>query len=272
MTILEAALDYVSKGFPVIPLCWPNPNGIGFCGCGRGHIDKSIGKVPLVEHGLKDATQTQAGVREYWTKWPKANIGIVIPPGYFVLDVDILHNGYESLEKLQEAGELTKTWLITTGSGGQHYWYKTDKEVKNTTRLAGYEGLDIRGVGGYVVAPPSLHRCGLRYEVSPVWDGEITQAPEWLINLCTAKVQMPVSTTSNGSVTEGSRNDTLTRDAGAMRRRGLSEQAIIAALLITNRDKCNPPLPDNEVEIIAKSIGRYAPEINTGKPRFTGGI
>jgi hypothetical protein len=90
-----AALDYVNNGFLVIPLCWPK--GDGACGCGRNHQAKDIGKVPLTRHGLKDATQTLQGVQDYWGRWPQANVGLAIPPGHFVLDVDIEHGGFESL-------------------------------------------------------------------------------------------------------------------------------------------------------------------------------
>jgi len=260
MAHIDYAVKYITSGFPVIPLCWPDYDGD--CACGRGHLGKSIGKVPLTDHGLKDATTTQQGVREYWGRWKQANIGIVIKEGYFVLDVDIEKGGFDSLQSLQEKiGELPKTLQITTGSGGAHFWYKTNKPIRNTARLAGYDGLDIRGQGGYVVAPSSIHRNGLPYETSPVWDGDIVMAPPELIELCW-KPTVIVSQGQNDGTTysEGQRNDALTRDAGAMRRRGLSEEAIFAALQVTNQQRCQPPLSETEVEQIAHSIGRYFPE------------
>lgn len=271
MKQIDAALSYVSKGLPVIPLCWPDSDQ---CGCGRGHTDRAIGKVPLTTNGLKDATITQQGVRVYWEKWPQANIGVVIPPGFLVVDIDVDHNGFDSLHKLQETiGELTETWMIITGSGGQHYWYKTDKPVRNTVHLAGYEGIDIRGVGGYVVAPPSLHRCGQLYEVSPIWDGEIMPAPPALIELCLAKQTTATSSAPvlEGDIVDGTRDSTLASLAGSMRRRGLPESVIYTALSETNQKLCKPPLPDNDVQRIAKSIGRYLPEAE-GKPKFRGAI
>ena len=266
----EIALKYVADGLPVLPLCWPDRNGA--CGCGRNHQDRSIGKVPLLEHGLSDAALSKSKVIEYWTRYPKANIGISIPLGLFVLDVDVEHNGFQSLARAQADldFELTATWLVTTGGGGHHYWYKTDKPIRNTTRLAGYEGLDIRGVGGYVVAPPSLHRSGYRYQVSDVWDGLITQAPAKLIALCLKPKIIGTPSQKDGTTyLEGQRNDTLTRDAGAMRRRGLSEEAIYAALQVTNQQRCSPPLSDNEVRQITQSVSRYEPK-QEGKPHFTG--
>jgi len=260
--LIDRALSYAKSRFPVFPCCYPDKDGN--CGCGRGHQEREVGKVPITRNGLNDATTHESKVKEYWSLYPQANIGIAIPPGYFVLDVDISHNGFESLEKLQnEVCELPKTLQITTGTGGAHFWYNTYREIRNTARLGGYEGLDIRGIGGYVIAPPSIHRNGLPYERSPVWSGPITLAPPELIDFCLKK---PVAQSSlgndSGELFEGERNDSLARDAGAMRRRGFSEQAILQALLITNAERCQPPLDDNEVKTIAKSINRYTPETN----------
>lgn len=258
--MLTRALNYAKSDFPVFPCCYPDSDSK--CGCGRGHQDRDVGKVPLTQNGLTDATIEQSRVIDYWTRHPQANIGIAIPPGYFVLDVDIGHNGYESLEKLQdEVGLLPKTLQIITGSGGSHFWYNTDREIRNTAKLGGYEGLDIRGLGGYVIAPPSVHKSGNIYEKSPIWSGPIVIAPDTLIELCTKKISgMATTSTSDSPLFEGERNDSMARDAGSMRRRGFSEEAILAALLITNRDKCQPPLDEDEVRNIAKSINRYQPE------------
>ncbi|MBN2074215.1 MAG: bifunctional DNA primase/polymerase [Dehalococcoidales bacterium] len=256
------AIRYAKAGFPVFPCCWPDPTKDYACGCGRGHKGRDIGKVPLTKNGLKDATTNIELIDRWWTRHPVSNVGLAIPDGYFVLDVDIEHSGYESLEKLQEITvELPKTLLITTGSGGSHYWYKTDVPIRNTARLAGLDGLDIRGIGGYVIAPPSMHRSGEQYMKSPVWPGPITKAPKELINLCTQK-QSQVQPYSNndtlkGIFTEGSRNQSLASLAGSLRAKGLPESTIEISLLEVNRTQCQPPLSDTEVKRIAQSYGRY---------------
>ncbi len=256
----KAALEYIKHGFPVIPLCWPNIDGT--CGCGHKHQDQRVGKAPLTEHGLNDKTQIQPGVKEYWEqRWPRANVGIVIPPGYFVLDVDLDHKGFESLPLLEgKVGKLPATWEITTGSGGFHLWYKTAVPIRNTVTLAGFKGIDVRGQGGYVVAPPSVHRNGRKYEVAQ--DLPIAAAPQALIDLCTKKqatAQLDRLLTESGSIAEGERNQTLASLAGSMRSRGMPESAIEAALLEVNRLQCQPPLLEIEVRKIAKSVARYAP-------------
>ena len=254
----EAALEYIAMGFPVIPLCWPAKDGS--CGCGRGHQAKEIGKVPLTEHGLKDATQTQAGVNEYWGKWPDANVAIVIPEGYFVLDVDADRGGHESLDIIQEQhGKLPATMSVITGGQGIHLWFRANG-IRNATALAGFSGLDIRGNGGYVVAPPSIHRNGNEY----AWVDRrpVAVAPEWLITLRTKKQQPSSNPYKVGQaelILEGQRNQTLASKAGTMRRAGFSSEAIFEALATLNRESCQPPLPDEEVRNIANSVGRYPP-------------
>ena len=269
--MLERAIKYAKAGFPVMPLCYPKD---GECGCGRNHQGKNIGKVPLTEHGLTDATIDLQRVKEYWEYYPLANIGVAIPDGYFVLDIDGIE-GYESLGVLQtNTGALPETLQVTTGSGGSHFWYKTKRPIRNTTKLAGYAGLDIRGVGGYVVSPPSIHKCGLLYALSPVWSGPIKEASASLVSVCTKNYSRPVYTPAaepDAPIIDGERNDRLTRDAGSMRRRGLSEEAILAALTVINQERCRPPLDEKELANIARSVNRYAPEIdnyNTTKSRY----
>lgn len=256
----QSALKIVAEGFKVIPLC--NAMADGKCGCGRGHEDKAIGKVPLTNHGLKDCTQTQLGVKEYWAKYPQANIGIVTD-GLIVLDFDAGHGGLDSKNELEaKYGLLPRTRRHRTGGGGQHWLYRAPSGVvvRNTTGLAGYQGIDTRANGGYIVAPPSLHPSGNRYEVLD--DCDITPAPEWLVTLATQRSTAPLPPPGDIGqiiIPEGQRNAHLTSLAGSMRRRGMPQSAIEAALLEVNYSQCQAPLPENEVLAIARSVSRYTP-------------
>lgn len=247
------AIRYSKTNFPVFPCCWPID---GHCACGRHHEDKNAGKVPLTPNGLKDATCNLEQINKWWTETPSANIGIAIPEGFFVLDVDIAHGGYESLDRLQaNIGELPETIQITTGSGGAHFWYKTNVPIKNTTQLAGYTGIDIRGIGGYVIAPPSFHRSGGQYIKSQIWCKKFDYAPQALIDLCTKKVYQVHDIPE--SWTEGTRNDRLASLAGTLRAKGLPQGTIESMLLEANKTQCNPSLPEREVRTIANSYARY---------------
>jgi energy-coupling factor transporter ATP-binding protein EcfA2 len=196
--------------------------------------------------------------------WPHANIGIATgPSGLVALDVDPDKGGGESLVSLvAQHGQLPDTIAAITGGGGQHYYFRAgDAPVGSSASKLG-PGLDIRAVGGYVVAPPSLHRSGRRYqwEVSGHPDDvDLAPPPDWLYARCAAPStrREPCDSGDERQVSEGSRNDSLTRTGGKLRRIGMAEDVILAALLAENAARCNPPLPEQEVRDVARSIARY---------------
>lgn len=134
--MLRAALAYAKRGIPVFP-------------CRTG------GKEPLTPRGFKDATTDPRKVHAYWRRWPGANIGVPTGSrsGLLVLDEDRA-GAIGELEEEQEP--LPATTRARTGGGGLHLWFRLPAgvEIRNSAgRLA--EGMDVRGEGGYVVAPPS---------------------------------------------------------------------------------------------------------------------
>jgi putative DNA primase/helicase len=246
--MMQAAFSYISQGFKVFPV--------------------KTDKKPLTAHGLKDATQTQSGVREFWTRWPDAGIALVTE-GFMVLDFDTKNGGVGSKAAIEaKYGPLSRTRTHRTGGGGEHWIYRNPNgtDVRNTVTFAGYEGVDLRANGGYIVAPPSPHESGRRYEVLD--DSTIAPAPTWLVDLATKKrkTRSPQTTSENQPIPEGQRNFTLTSLAGTMRRRGMSANTIEIALLEVNRQQCSPPLSEDEVRRVARSVTRYEPETALGEP------
>jgi hypothetical protein len=125
-------------------------------------------------------------VRQWWGRWPDANVAIRTGAvsGLVVLDVDPDHGGDQSLERvLDRFGPLPDGRLVRTGSGGRHFYFAHPGSlVRNDTgRLLG-RGLDIRGDGGYVIAPPSRHVSGGSY-VLEAGGQIIPEIPGWLIEL-----------------------------------------------------------------------------------------
>ena len=224
-------------------------------------------KVPATAHGCKDATTDPAQIGSWWDGTYLYNVGLATGGGLVVLDVDINHSagkyGDETLAELEaQHGPLPETWMCLTGGGGVHYYFACDDPAL-TVGTGFAPGLDYRGAGGYVVAPPSLHANGRSYE----WEAAHTPAntalaplPDWLHSLMLeGRKQAPRTRTEAApeKVQEGGRNDTLYRLACFLRGKGLGEAGITAALLAENRERCVPPLPAAEVEKIAKSAGRY---------------
>lgn len=220
-------------------------------------------KTPFVKWADVATCDTQM-LNGWFDNYPDANIGIACGKrsGIVVLDVDADRGGYESLTALISVhGRLPETPVSKTGSGGEHIFFKhPGVEIRNSAGKLG-QGLDIRGDGGYVVAPPSIHPNGNVYEwvVRPS-QIELADMPEWMIELLKEPEKPQIKPLQSAEIVEGGRNDYLTKMAGAMRRKGFSEDAIFSALSIDNREKCRPPLSDGEVLQIAKSVMRYNPE------------
>ena len=236
-------------------------------------------KVPATSHGCWNATADAGQIAAWWDGTYLYNVGIATGGGLVVLDVDINHDtgkyGDETLAELErQHGPLPETWMCLTGGGGVHYYFQCD-DPRLTVGTGFAPGLDYRGAGGYAVAPPSLHDSGREY----VWEAEHTPdntplapLPDWLHTLMLngrERASAPRREAPAEKVTEGGRNDALFRLACSLRGKGLGETALTAALLAENRDRCDPPLDDREVEKIAGSAGKYSPgtaEVQAVKP------
>ena len=166
VTPVQAALSYAARGWLVFP-CHSIVDG--HCTCSAGiECDQKPGKHPRTEHGHKDATTNVQVIQQWWRRWPTANIGIATGRGsnLAVLDVDPKHDGPQNLAILENRhGGMPFTVEVITGSGGQHYYftYPSTLHIPSSVSKLG-AGLDIRGDGGYIIAPPSLHLSGRSYE------------------------------------------------------------------------------------------------------------
>ena len=179
--LLSAALQYQAAGWAVVRLHRVGPDKIT-CSCRKGrNCGRSAGKHPVINEWQLQPPMTAEEVTETWTKHPKANIGLACGPrsGFWVLDVD--PDGVEAFEELVEKSSgLPQTRVIRTPRGTHHYyWLLPDFEMGNSPgRLP--KGIDVRGDGGQVAAPPSVTPNGT-YEL--VVDVPIAAAPEWLLEL-----------------------------------------------------------------------------------------
>lgn len=155
-SMVDHALAYARAGLPVIPL-------------------QPVDKVPACAHGKDDATLDLDRITRWWADRPDCNIGIRPPRGIVVLDVDPRNGGNEDLAALNARyGALPATWTARTGQGGQHIWLRADGPYRGKQGT----GIDIKSHSGYLVAPPSVHPNGQRYE----WINShpIAYAPPWL--------------------------------------------------------------------------------------------
>jgi hypothetical protein len=169
--LARAAVAYVTQlGWPVFPLA-------------------ARGKLPMIPknqggNGHLDATTDIEQVKEWWTRWPHANIGIAADArsGLLVVDIDPRNGGDEELAALEaKHGRLPDTIEALTGGGGRHLIYERPADLKFRAKLA--DGIDIKS-DGYIVAPPSIHPSGTPY----VWEAsgrpletELAVLPPWVL-------------------------------------------------------------------------------------------
>jgi hypothetical protein len=228
-------------------------------------------KVPATAHGCKDATRDLEQVRVMWRRYPNANIGIACgqQSNLWVLDIDG-HEGEASLRAIeqQHASELPPTIEVITGNGGRHVYFRwPDFEgapvIKNSAGQVGRR-LDVRGEGGFVIAPPSVHPCGRRYAWSVDCAGHIAVAPDWLLQLVTCRKVSDLDERRpdehwqrliGAGADEGCRNSSAASLAGYLLRHGVKPSIALDLLLKWNT--CNrPPLPHHEVARIVRSIAQ----------------
>lgn len=231
-----AALIYAGDGWRVFPL-------------------RPRGKEPITSHGHLDATTEPETIRRWWDTFPAANIGLAIPAGLVVVDLDTL----EALIRLRaEDRELPATPKCRTARG-LHLYYRTRTEIRNAVKL--FPGVDLRGVGGYVVVPPSIHPSGARYRWEvPLKPQNIAEAPEWLVEAARARRSGRARPAEEWrhlaaeGVSKGERNNTVAALAGHLLRRRVDPFVVLELLLAWSAQRCRPPLSEREVERTVDSI------------------
>lgn len=242
----RAALAYLARGWSVMPV-------------------RPREKRPLVAwQAYQTAPPTEDEVRAWFARWPDANVAIVTGrvSGLVVLDVDPQHEGEASLAELErEHGPLPMTVEAVSGGGGRHlYFAHPGGEIHNRAGLA--PGIDLRGDGGLIVAPPSIHPSGRPYRWRPGHDPDhmrLAPLPHWLYAPEGPRRGHPLaywrSLIAQG-VPEGQRNSTIASLAGHLLWHGVDPDVVAELLLCWNRERCQPPLSDEEVLRTVASIAR----------------
>lgn len=238
--MVDAALRYAAHGWPVFP-CEPR------------------GKRPRTHNGLKDATTTPAVLERWWRADCNANIGVVTgaSSGLVVLDIDG-DEGMESLRGLERANApLPTTASVVTPRGGSHFYFRhPGSEIRNSAGVLG-PGLDVRGDGGYVLAPPSMGSTGRRYAA----DERVAPAelPPWLsTRLKTpqeARRRVPVNEWVRivRGLPEGQRNHGIARLAGHLLAHDVDVRLVLELVMLVAA-RCQPALAAGEVQRVVESI------------------
>ena len=203
--LLDGALDYAGRGWPVFPV---EPGG-----------KRPLGR--LVPNGFKDASTDADQIRAWWTTEPAANIGLPTGLAFDVLDVD----GPVALERLEvwstdRPGDDVEGPTVATPRGWHAYVTPTGRG--NAVNMGGLSGVDWRGRGGYVVAPPSVKEdggtwdwmTGTPQDLGP--DTPIIPAPEWVLQLFERRVEPAMGTLPRHAGRTGYGAAALERELGRL--------------------------------------------------------
>jgi len=226
------------------------------------------GKQPLVPWAdFQHRRAITEEIRGWFQNQPDANLAVVTGAisNIVVLDIDPRHGGEASLKLLDdEVGPIPGTLEAETGGGGRHLYFAwPGRTVRNRTGLR--PGIDLRGDGGLVIVPPSLHASGKRYSWAAS-GGPDRADPAPLPD------RLLIEVTSRGArqghplvywrdlvaegVAEGQRNSTIASLAGHLLWHEVDPDVVSEIMLCWNRVRCRPPLSDEEVLRTVESISR----------------
>lgn len=254
---MNHALNYARRDLRVIPLF---ESIGGACACGNSECT-NIAKHPRNVKGISEATSDKTRIRQWWTQWPSANIGLACGDRFFAVDVDPKNGGKQSLQKLEaEYGKLPDTVRALTGGGGTHLLFSVNG-TPITGRIGLLPGIDIKSTGGYIVAPPSRHASGKLYQ----WDAEasrdLAQPPAWLIDLINGlkgnKKERFDTAGALAGVPEGKRDDSCWRLACKLQGADIPFD-ISMKLVLEAAANCKPPFPaDVAREKVERAFQKY---------------
>lgn len=258
--IVEYGLQMAKRGIRVHPL-WPKT------------------KLPILSEWENKATTDEKTIRQWAAQYPNCNYGCVAysddPDGIWLFENDDA-TVLDRIE-LETGNEFPDTFRVESRPGREHFYFLQNESSRRMGNLAQgfvYHGdFSVRQNKQFCVGPGSLHPVtGQPYKI--ISDTEITKAPEWFVAwLLDQKIQPKKATApttgADAAIPSGQRNATLASIAGKFRANGASHEIILAHLKETNATRCNPPLSEKEVDVIAESIARY--KVGSADPIFLGG-
>jgi hypothetical protein len=225
-----------------------------------------MSKEPAIHGGFHQATTDPDIIRGWWLHQPKFNIGLATgtPPKIFVVDIDG-DNGEAALRALEaEQGAIPATIEVITARGRHLYFRMPSAPIANSAgRVAA--GIDVRGTGGYVLAPPSIHPSGRAYAWSVDCAAAFADAPQWLIDRAASQSSNGAGNGASplewrdlvaGGADEGTRDNTVARLAGYLFNRHVDPFVALGLLQSWNATSCRPPLPDKDIERICRSVAK----------------
>jgi hypothetical protein len=265
---LSNALAFAANCFAVLPLhSVTEIGGRLCCTCGDG-MCTSTGKHPFsrfVPHGLKDATSDVDLVRSWFAEHDWLNYGVctdMLP----TVDIDPRNGGDKAWLDLVRKNYDVHTWRVKTGGDGQHIIFGTGETPISSGKVV--RGVDVKGIGGYIVGAGSRHISGQHYawyrDANPN-NTELQAMPPWLVGKLARPKQGFTTRTPEyfneliAPALNGERHDKVAALLGHLFGSQFPNRGILLALVISHVRLTYPDLEgfgDNEVISIARDLAR----------------
>lgn len=240
----------------------------------RMHPLQIKNKVPIVKDWQTKATVNPGMINQWAAIHKDCNWGLATgnESNVFVVDIDVKEHGDKTWAKLTKANSIPETVQVQTGGGGKHYYFKCPKniDIRNSASKVG-KGIDIRGNGGQVVVPPSIHPNGTPYtwalDHSPK-DLSPAKAPKWLLDLIKTNQGNSAGAVVGGLVDKGERNDAIYSNALSAAKQGQDKSFVVKSMVEWMRTQ-GVDVPEKEIEDTVNSAFTYQANWEANNP---GGI
>ena len=221
-------------------------------------------KTPLTKNGFHDATIDKDIIKKWWDIWPNALIAVACGKSNIcVLDLDVKddRNGVMTWNAISKE-DITTVEQITQ-SGGRQIIFKADdnRRIKQGTDVNGYNGIDTRNHGGYIIVPPSKMINDNKYEwitdQSPFEMAPI-ELPSWVHDLFKEENGKRKKFEIPEKLEKGNRGVTLFKMACSLKSRNdLNFNQVLSVLRSYNNEYCSPPISDQELSHHVESAFSY---------------
>ncbi len=227
----------------------------------RVHPLSSRNKIPLLDDWIRKASASTTIIKKWAKQFKECNWGIAtgFESQVFVVDIDPKHNGERTWLAMVGENKIPKTVEVVTGTRGTHLYFKYPTNLAVSNSAIG-KGVDIRGEGGNIVIPPSIHPNGNAY----MWAKgrtpdkvKIAVAPSWLIKIIKEKTANEFPSLMGTKIEKGERNNTIFHQSLLLARQGALYEFVLTAMRTWVRETKEFDLSDKEIVATVESAFKF---------------
>lgn len=226
----------------------------------RVHPLSTRNKVPLLDEWTRKASTSEVTIKKWGSKYKDCNWGIAtgVESGVFVVDIDPKNGGDKTWTSMMDGNKVPKTPEVVTGTRGAHIYFKYPTSIVVSNSSIG-KGVDIRGEGGNIVIPPSIHPNGHTY----MWvkgrtpNIKIANAPAWLLKRIKEATASDFPSLIGTKIDRGSRNNTIYHQSLLLARQGALFEFTLSAMRTWVKETKEFDMREAEIKATVESAYKY---------------